>query len=111
MVQSFPLQGYAQDTTNISYLPIHVQYLPAPFEQLGYEVLKAAVYLLIPTEIMYFSIYFKIKGYYSVYKSFTFLSIFAFWISHIITPVQCGPVRSMQNFASEYLSRFLQLET
>src|ERR1700738_5287634 len=91
---------------NISYPPIHIPELPPAIEQLSYDFPKAALYLLIPAELLYFSIYFKIKGFNRVYAYLTFLSLLAFWMCLLITPVRCGPVRSLQHFASEYMSQY-----
>jgi hypothetical protein len=86
---------------NISYPPIHIINLPPTFEQLGRELPKAALCLLIPVELLYFSIYFKVKGHNRLYESLTFLSILAFWISPLLTPIVCGPIKSIQHFAGE----------
>jgi hypothetical protein len=85
---------------NISYPPIHINNLPPAFEQLSHEFIKAATFLLIPTELLYFSVYFHLKGFYRVYKTLTFLSIAAFWISPYAAPISCGPAKVLQNFAS-----------
>jgi hypothetical protein len=85
---------------NISYPPIPIGNLPPAMEEVGQESIKAAAFLLIPTECLYFSIYFHLKGAYKVYKILTFLAITAFWISPYAAPIGCGPVRCLQNFAS-----------
>jgi hypothetical protein len=91
-----------ESAMNISYPPDIIS-LPPAFEQLGEELPKAAAFLLIPTELLYFSIYFRIKSCHRLYAFCTFLAIAAFWISPLITPVYCGPARCLQNFASEYV--------
>ena len=83
---------------NISYQPIPP--LPSAMEKAGHEFMKAAFFELIPAELLYFSIYFHLKGAYKVYKILTFLSITAFWISPYVVPIGCGPVRCLQHFAS-----------
>lgn len=85
---------------NISYSQIPIGNLPPAVEEVGHEFIKATAFLLIPTEALYFSIYFHTKGAYKVYKILTFLSIATFWISPYATPIRCGPVRCLQNFAS-----------
>jgi len=68
-------------------------------DEVGHEFIKATAFLLIPTELLYFSIYFHIKGAYRIYKILTFLSVGAFWISPHAAPIGCGPVRCLQHFA------------
>jgi hypothetical protein len=85
---------------NISYPPVHITDIPPEVERMGHEVIKAAAFLLIPTEILYFSIYFHAKGLYKLYEILTFLSLGAFWVSPILAPISCSPVRCLQNFAS-----------
>jgi len=86
---------------NISYstFPISNQ-LPPEIEEVGHDFIKACAFLLVPTELLYFSIYFHTKGAYNVYKVLTLLSIAAFWISPFAAPIGCGPVQCLQNFAS-----------
>lgn len=85
---------------NLSYPPIPLS-LPAAYNQLGHELIKATAFLLIPTELLYFAIYFQIKGFYQIYQTLTFLSIGAFWVSPWFAPISCGPARCLQNFASK----------
>lgn len=92
---------------NISYTPIHITDLPPAFSQLGNELPKAAAYLLIPIEILYFALYFKVKEYPRLYRNLTFASVLAFWASPYVAPIACGPVQCLQNFASMYLSFLL----
>jgi len=90
-------------TMNISYSPLpigNLVNLPPAMEEVGHEFIKAVAFLLIPTECLYFSIYFHTKGAYKVYKILTFLAITIFWISPYAAPIGCGPVRCLQNFAS-----------
>lgn len=79
--------------------------LPLAIQQLGDEFIRAAAFLLIPTELLYFSIYFQTKGYYRAYKILTLLSIATFWISPYVAPITCGPARCLQNFASRFIDR------
>lgn len=85
--------------SNISYPPIHINELPPQFEQLGHEFIKAASFLLIPVELLYFSIYFLLRGDRKVYKTLTVLTLVAFWTSSLTAPISCGPARCLQNFA------------
>lgn len=78
-----------------------VAILPPTVEKLGHDFVKAAAFLLIPTELLYFSIYFHAKGQYKVYRYLTFLSLFAFWMAPYIAPVSCGPARCLQHFAGK----------
>ena len=86
---------------NISYPPIHVQNLPPAFSQLGHEATKATAYLFIPAELLYFSVYFHVKGQYGAYKVLTALSLATFWLASALAPISCGPARCLQNFAGE----------
>jgi hypothetical protein len=85
---------------NISYAPIHITNIPPEVERMGHDVLKAAAFLLIPAELLYFSIYFYVKGLYKLYEILTFLSITAFWVSPVLAPIACSAARCLQNFAS-----------
>jgi hypothetical protein len=88
---------------NVSYppIPIPVHNLSPAVQQLGHEFTKALAFLLIPTELLYFSIYFHTKGRYRLYEILTFLSIATFWISPYAAPISCAPARCLQYFASE----------
>ncbi|RDW77332.1 hypothetical protein BP6252_05385 [Coleophoma cylindrospora] len=66
---------------------------------MGYDFIKATAFLLVPTELLYFSIYFHTKGQYRIYKYLTFLSLVTFWISPWAAPISCSPARTLQNFA------------
>lgn len=92
---------------NVTYPPIYVVELPQAFEQLRDEFPRAALYLLIPAELLYFSLYFKIKGFNRAYAYLTFISLLTFWMYPVITPIRCGPARSLQHFASEHISHSL----
>ncbi|KAG4414145.1 hypothetical protein IFR04_012711 [Cadophora malorum] len=84
---------------NISYSPIPIANLPPAVEQLGHELTRATAFLLIPTELLYFAIYFHVKGLHKVYKILSFLSLATFWIAAYAAPVSCGPARCLQHFA------------
>jgi hypothetical protein len=89
---------------NTSYPPIHMINLPPVFIQVGQELPKALAYLLIPAKLLYFAIYFKIKGNLRLFESLTFLCVIAFWLAPIVTPLSCGLFKSLQNFASIILT-------
>jgi len=86
---------------NISYLPVipSPNSIPPAFEQLGHEITKATSFLLIPAELLYFSVYFHRKGFNRLYKICTFLSLATLWLAPFASPVSCGPARCLQNFA------------
>ncbi|TVY40977.1 hypothetical protein LOCC1_G003563 [Lachnellula occidentalis] len=84
---------------NTSIPPISLAHLSPVHNQLGRELVKATAFLLIPTELLYFSIYFHIKGFQKVYQALTFLSLAAFWLSPWVAPISCGPAQCLQNFA------------
>jgi hypothetical protein len=85
---------------NISYPPIHINNIPPPVMLMGEQVARAAAFLLIPIEMLYFSIYFHTKGKYKLYEMLSFLSIAALWVSPVLAPIACSPARCLQNFAS-----------
>ena len=84
---------------NISYPPVHIDNLPPAFIELGHELPRALIYLLIPTEALYLSIYLKLKGHERMYRALSLLSIVTFWLSSWITPISCAPAKCEQNFA------------
>ncbi|TVY81833.1 hypothetical protein LSUE1_G003011 [Lachnellula suecica] len=86
---------------NISYspMPISLPNLPSAYNQLGNELIKATAFILVPVELLYFSIYFRTKGFLRIYEILTFLSLGAFWLSSWFAPISCGPARCLQNFA------------
>jgi hypothetical protein len=98
--QQFPKSSKISNMNLSYYPPLPTTNLLPVVEQLGHETIKALSILLIPTELLYFSLYFHLKGYYRVYKTLSFLSISTFWISPLIAPISCGPARCLQNFAS-----------
>ncbi|KAK2628266.1 hypothetical protein QTJ16_002912 [Diplocarpon rosae] len=86
---------------NNTYSPIHASQiaLPPVGDQLGHELIKGAAFLLIPTELLYFSIYFHINDAYRMYKILTPWSLGAFWLAPWLAPVSYGPARCLQHFA------------
>ena len=93
---------------NVSYPPLHITNIPPVVQQMGNEVVKATAILLIPAELLYFSIYFHTKGLYKLYEILTFLSIIAVWVSPVLAPISCSPARCLQNFASMFFTYSLQ---
>ncbi|KAI9734106.1 MAG: hypothetical protein M1818_007044 [Claussenomyces sp. TS43310] len=89
---------------NISYPPIHIKDLPPAYEQLLHELPGALLYLLLPVELLYVSIYFKLKGHHSTYSLLSAFSLAAFSLATWFTPVSCGPVRSLQNFTGWFFN-------
>lgn len=81
--------------------------VPPEINQIGEEVIKAAAFTLITTELLYFSIYFHTKGVYRLYKTLTVLTLGTFWVSPYLAPISCGPAKCLQNFASKLTSDFL----
>ncbi|KAH6675664.1 hypothetical protein B0J14DRAFT_477811 [Halenospora varia] len=73
--------------------------LPPNLSQLGHEIVRATAFLMIPVELLYFSIYFYMKSCRRTYNILSLLSIAAFWIYPYTAPISCGPVRALQNFA------------
>lgn len=64
------------------------------------EVVRAFFWMLVPTEVFYFSLYFKVQGREKAYKRLTALCMVLFLISPIVTPMSCALVRSVQYFFS-----------
>jgi hypothetical protein len=81
--------------------------VPLEVNRQGQEVIKATVFGLIPAELLFFSIYFHVKGFYKLYRILTALSLAAFWIAPYAAPISCGPVKCLQNFASKFKSYFI----
>lgn len=80
---------------NIVNIPI-----PPVVEHLGHEVVKAIAFLLIPAELLYFSIYFHAKGCRRIYQTLTFLSLATFSIAPYAAPISCGPAQCLQKLTS-----------
>ncbi|ESZ99516.1 hypothetical protein SBOR_0081 [Sclerotinia borealis F-4128] len=83
--------------------PLHFSIPPTTispaFKRLGHETIRATAFLVIPTELLYFSIYFLLKRQYGMYKKLSALSLAAFWLSGWMNPISCGPVGALRNFA------------
>jgi hypothetical protein len=76
--------------------------VPPEVNRQGQEIIKAAVFSLIPAELFYFSIYFHVRGFYKLYRISTAFALAALWIAPYAAPISCGPVKCLQNFTSEY---------
>jgi hypothetical protein len=72
--------------------------LPPAFIQVGQEFPKALAYLLVPAKLLYFAIYFKIRGNLRLFELLTFLCVIALWLAPIVTPLSCGLFESLQKF-------------
>ena len=72
---------------NVTLPTIQISNLPSAIEKLGHDLSRAGTFLLIPTELLYFSIYFYIKRAYRMYKYLTFLSLAFFWLSPWVAPI------------------------
>ncbi len=79
---------------------INIEEIRPALAQLADQFPLAVASLLIPTLLLYSSIYAHVIGHYRTYKVLTFSSIAAFFACPYITPIYCGPVRCLQNFAS-----------
>lgn len=71
---------------NISY-PVPIDTISPAIGQLGHETVKAATFLLIPAELLYFSIYFHRKGLNTSHKYLSILSLITLWSAPFISPV------------------------
>lgn len=89
---------------NVSSPTTNMTNFPPAIQQAGHEIIKATATLLIPTEILYFSIYFHRKRSYRLYTILTFSSLIAFWAALALVPISCGPARCVQNFVGRYFA-------
>lgn len=89
------------NASSLLQFPIPTTISPV-FQRLGHETIRAIAFLLIPTELLYFSIYFLLKRQYGRYKKFSTLSLITFWLSIWMNPISCGPVAALRNFAGTY---------
>ncbi len=96
---------------NISHLATahEAAQLVPTIHQVRDEFARAAFYLLIPAELFYFSLYFKVKGIERLYKVFTAPCVILFILAPAMTPIDCAPVKSMQYFTSTSLSPLTML--
>jgi hypothetical protein len=77
--------------------------LSAPFQRLIVEFPLALALLLFPVTLLYLAIYSLVCKRHFSHAVFTFFSVAGFMTCSWIAPVQCGPFRSLQLFASEEL--------
>lgn len=92
---------------NITYPPLRVTNMAAvspTLEQLSHDFTRALFYALIPAEVLYFSLWFKVRGAERTYAALTFCAIVLAWIAPVITPVACAPVKSLQYFGIAVLT-------
>lgn len=98
------IMNFSDNLTQIlpsNFVPI--PRLPATFDHLGDEVPTALLALLVPTFLLYASIYMHVKGFHRTYVFLTLASIASFVAYPYVTPIHCGPFRSLQYFASTRL--------
>ncbi len=70
------------------------------FKQLADEVPAALSGLLVPTVLLYASIYSHVRGFLRLYRFLTVASIACFFAVPWLSAIHCGPLRCLQNFAS-----------
>ncbi|KAI9835801.1 MAG: hypothetical protein M1838_005198 [Thelocarpon superellum] len=74
--------------------------LSSALDQVVVELPPAMAVLLIPTLLLYAAIYaLYVKGHQKTFLGLTVASIAFFWACPWLTPVHCGPLRCLQNFA------------
>ena len=78
---------------------INIEEIRPALVQLADQFPVAMASLLIPTLLLYLSIYARVLGHYTTYKVLTLGSIAAYFTCPYLTPIHCGPVRCLQNFA------------
>lgn len=84
---------------NITNTPIQVKSLPTVVGEMGHNLQRGCVYFLIPFELLYFAVYFHLKGLPQLYNTLTVFSVAALWAFPIIVPTSCPPMRCVQNLA------------
>ncbi|KAI9825261.1 MAG: hypothetical protein M1832_001295 [Thelocarpon impressellum] len=72
---------------------------PSAYEQVVDEVPRLLAVLLVPTALLYAAFYVRLKGYHGAYAVLTFASIAGYIACPWWSPIQCGPFKSVQNFA------------
>jgi hypothetical protein len=92
---------------NITSIPLLIEpaSISPELEHLGHETIRALAFLLIPIELLYFSIYFLLQGQHGLHKKLTLLSLGTFWLSNWMTPISCGPIGVWRNFIGTYSLR------
>lgn len=90
----------AMNAMNATTSIINIEEIRPALAQLADQFPLAVASLLIPTLFLYLSIYARISGYYRIYKVLTLSSIATYFFCPYATPIYCGPVRCLQNFAS-----------
>lgn len=85
---------------NVSYPPIYVTNMPPQFGRLAHESAKAVAYLLIPSELLYFAVYFYLKKQRRIYHVLNVAALVMLWLSPLMAPITCTPASCLQNFAS-----------
>lgn len=85
---------------NITYhqIPLLAD-LPPSIEQFGHDFIVAGAYLLIPAELLYFAIYFHLKGLMKLFNILAWLSLATLWLGPRLAPISCGPARCLQSLA------------
>lgn len=78
-----------------------------PFVLLAHDLGRAAVCLLVPLSLLYFSLYFSLKGDKRAYGALTLFALIGFAAVTVVAPVRCPPAGSLINFAGRVELFFL----
>jgi hypothetical protein len=93
----FQYNGMNNSISSVTYHEI-----PPALLQISHDLFRVFVSLLIPAELLYFAIYFHVKGHKRLYSYLTWLSFLGFWICPVFAPTICGPSKSLQHCGSKF---------
>ncbi|KAK5188292.1 hypothetical protein LTR16_008447, partial [Cryomyces antarcticus] len=71
----------------------------AILRQLSHDTPLALAGLLVPTLLLYLSLYALLNARHALYNALTALTLVSFWLYPSAAPVQCASVRCLQNLA------------
>ena len=91
--------GYQWTVAGNGISMIEEAWRPALLE-LAQQLPWVIISLLIPTFLLYLSIYMRMIAYPTISNILTFASIAAFYASPYVAPLNCSPVRCIENTAS-----------
>lgn len=83
--------------------------IPPSYRLLAHEFGHALEYLLLPLTLLYFSLYFSLKGYKRVYGALTLGALLGFSTATSVAPIHCPPAASLMNFGGAFAVSFSPL--
>ena len=84
---------------NVTTRTIDGEAMQPAIYQLVRQLLTLICSLVLPTLLLYVSIYAHVIGHYTMYKLMTFVALASFLACPSIYPISCGPVQCLQNCA------------